>query len=186
MLKGFISKDYVALVTVAAVVAALLLGVGLFQKPADWAGWIQAIGLIVGLMVAIAVPGIQKKQDAASQHKQLREREVGYARRLQYLCSELNELLTKISVNLIHLRATDRHRLQHTLQDFLHRLFESHKRDLNDDRVVIAHELRQAVNELVDELESGRADRVVLMSLEKRLQKLAHRTQVNAAMAERL
>jgi len=186
MPKGFISKDYVALVIVAAVVAVLLLGVGWFQKPADWAGWVQVIALIVGLMVAIAVPGIQRKQEAANQHKQLREREIGYARRLQYLCGELNELLAKISLNLIHLRATDRHRLQHTLQDFLHRLFESHKRDLNDDRVVIAHELRQVVNELVDELESGRADRVVLMNLEKRLQKLAHRTQVNAAMAERL
>jgi hypothetical protein len=186
MPKGFISKDYVALVVVAAVVAVLLLGVGFFQKSADWAGWIQAVGLIVGLMVAIAVPGIQKSQEAKSQHKQMREREVGYARRLQYLCGELNELLAKISMNLIHLRATDRHRLQHTLQDFLHRLFESHKHDLNDDRVVIAHELRQVVNELVDELESGRADRVVLMNLEKRLQKLAHRTQVGAVMAERL
>ncbi len=102
------------------------------------------------------------------------------------MCGELNELLAKININLTHLRATDRHRLQHTLQDFLHRLFESHKRDLNDDRVVIAHELRQVANELVDELESGRADRVVMMNLDKRLQKLAHRTQVNAAMAERL
>ncbi|MEE3506543.1 hypothetical protein QN399_09780 [Pseudomonas sp. 10C3] len=186
MPKSFISKDYLALVIVAAVVAVLLLGVGFFQKSADWAGWIQATGLIVGLMVAIAVPGIQKKQDAASQHKLMREREVGYARRLQYLCGEFNELLAKININLTHLRATDRHRLQHTLQDFLHRLFESHKRDLNDDRVVIAHELRQVANELVDELESGRADRVVMMNLDKRLQKLAHRTQVNAAMAERL
>lgn len=186
MPKGFISKDYVALVIVAAVVAVLLLGVGLFQKPADWAGWIQATGLIIGLMVAIAVPAIQKKQDAQNQHKQLREREIGYARRMQYLCTELNEWLGKISLNLNHLRATDRHRLQHNLQDFLQRLFESHKNDLNDDRVVIAHEMRQVVNELVDELESGRSDRVVLMSLEKRLQKLAHRTQVNAAMAERL
>ena len=105
---------------------------------------------------------------------------------MQYLCAELNELLSKVSVNLVHLRATDRHRLQHILQDYLHRLFESHKEDLNDDRVVIAHELRQVVNELVDELESGRADRGVLMSLDKRLQKLVHKAQVNATMAERL
>ncbi|WP_397448724.1 hypothetical protein [Pseudomonas sp. NA-150] len=186
MPKGFISKDYVALVIAAAVVVVLLLGVGLFLKSADWAGWIQAVGLVVGLMLAVAIPAIQRKQDAANQHKHVREREISYARRMQYLCGELNELLAKINVNLIHLRATDRHRLQHTLQDFLHRLFESHKRDLNDDRVVIAHEMRQVVNELVDELESGRSDRVVLMSLEKRLQKLTHRTQVNAAMAERL
>jgi hypothetical protein len=186
MPKGFISKDYVVLVTVAAVVAVLLLGVGAFQRPADWAGWIQAVSLIIGLMVAITVPAIQKRQDAIAKHKHLREREIGFSRRMQYLCAELNELLTKISVNLVHLRATDRHRLQHTLQDYLHRLFESHKEDLNDDRVVIAHELRQVVNELVDELESGRADRGVLMSLDKRLQKLTHKAQVNATMAERV
>jgi hypothetical protein len=186
MPKGFIGKDYVALVIAAAVVAVLLLGIGLFQKPADWAGWIQAIGLIIGLMVAIAVPAIQKRQDAQNQHKQLRDREIGYARRMHYLCNELNDLLAKITLNLNHLRATDRHRLQHTLQDFMHRLFESHKNDLNDDRVVIAHEVRQVVNELVDELESGRSDRVVLMSLDKRLQKLIHRAQVNAVMAERM
>ncbi|WP_297831932.1 hypothetical protein [Pseudomonas sp.] len=186
MPKGFISKDYVVLVIVAAVVAVLLLGVGAFQRSADWAGWIQAMGLIVGLMVAVAIPAIQKKQDATVQHKHLREREIGFSRRMQYLCAELNELLSKVSVNLVHLRATDRHRLQHTLQDYLHRLFESHREDLNDDRVVIAHELRQVVNELVDELESGRADRGVLMSLDKRLQKLVHKAQVNATMAERL
>ncbi|MDY7559865.1 hypothetical protein QN382_08350 [Pseudomonas sp. 10B1] len=186
MPKGLISKDYVVLVTVAAVVAVLLLGIGAFQKTTDWAGWIQAIGLIVGLMMAITVPAIQKKQHAGTEHIQMREREIGFSRRMQYLCAELTELLIKINVNLVHLRATDRHRLQHTLQDYLHRLFESHKQDLNDDRVVIAHELRQVVNELVDELESGRADRGVLMNLDKRLQKLVHKTQVNATMAERL
>ena len=90
------------------------------------------------------------------------------------------------SLSLNHLRATDRHRLQNTLQDYLHRLFESHRQDLNDDRVVIAYELRQVANDLVDELESGRTDRVVFMSLEKRLQRLTHRCQVNAAMAEKL
>jgi len=186
MPKGFISKDYAALVTFAVVVAVLLLGAGFLSRPTDWAGWVQATALIVGLMVAIAVPAIQKKQDAVTQHKQMREREMGYARRMQYFCGELNELLAKINANLIHLRATDRHRLQHTLQDLLHRLFESHKHDLNDDRVIIAHELRQLANELIDELESGRADRVLLMNLEKRLQKLAHRCQVNATIAERL
>jgi len=186
MPKGFISKDYVVLVTVAVVVAVLLLGIGALQKPSDWAGWIQAIGLVVGLMMAVGIPAIQKKQEATAQHRQLREREIGFARRMQYLCAELHELMSRINANLIHLRATDRHRLQHNLQDFLHRLFESHQQDLNDDRVVIAHELRQVVNELVDELESGRADRVVLMNLDKRLQKLVHKIQVNATMAERL
>lgn len=79
---------------------------------------------------------------------------------MQYLCGELSELQGRISLNLTHLRANDRHSLKYTLQDYLHRLFESHKQDLNDDRVVF-------------------------MALEKRLQKLAHRCQVNAAMAER-
>jgi hypothetical protein len=185
MPKGFISKDYAVLVIVAGAVAVILLSMGFFSRPADWAGWLQATGLIVGMMVAVAVPGIQKKQDAVVLRQQLRERETGYARRIQYLCAELGELLAKISVGLNHLRASDRHRLQNTLQDYLHRLFESHKHDLNDDRVVIAYELRQVANDLIDELESGRADRVVFMGLEKRLQKLAHRCQVNAAMAER-
>jgi hypothetical protein len=185
MPKGFISKDYAVLVIVAGAVAVVLSGLGFFSRPADWAGWVQATGLIVGMMVAVAIPAIQRKQDAAIQRQQLRTRETGYARRIQYLCGELSELLAKISVSLNHLRASDRHRLQNTLQDYLHRLFESHKHDLNDDRVVIAYELRQVANDLIDELESGRADRVVFMGLEKRLQKLAHRCQVNAAMAER-
>ncbi|HEY0290197.1 MAG TPA: hypothetical protein VGC62_24845 [Pseudomonas sp.] len=186
MPKGFISKDYAAMVFVAAVVAVLLLVAGFFVRPTNWAGWIQAIGLIVGLMMAVAVPAIQNRQNLAAQQKLLRERETGYARRLQYLCAELNELLTRVTVNLVHLRAADRHRLQRTLEDYLHRLFESHKLDQNDDRVVIAHELRLVANELTEELESGRSDRVVLMTLEKRLQKLAHRCQVNTAMAERV
>lgn len=185
MLKGFISKDYVVLVIVAGAVAVILSSLGLFSRPADWAGWMQATGLIVGMMVAVSVPAIQRKQEAAMLRQQLRERETGYARRIQYFCGELSELLAKTSVSLSHLRASDRHRLQNTLQDYLHRLFESHKQDLNDDRIVIAYELRQVANDLIDELESGRADRVVFMGLEKRLQKLAHRCQVNAAMAER-
>lgn len=186
MLKGFIGKDYVVMVIAASLIAVLLLGAGFFSRPADWAGWVQAIGLIVGIMVAVVVPSIQRKQEAQIAHLQRREREIGYARRMQYLCGELSELQGRINLNLNHLRATDRHRLQHTLQDYLHRLFESHKHDLNDDRVVLAHELRQVANDLIDELESGRTDRMVFMALEKRLQKLTHRCQVNAAMAERL
>jgi len=41
-------------------------------------------------------------------------------------------------------------------------------------------------NDMIEELESGRSDRVVLGALEKRLQKLAHRCQVNATLAERV
>jgi hypothetical protein len=186
MPKGFISKDYVVLVIVAGAVAVLLMGAGFFTRPADWVGWVQATGLIVGMMVAVAVPGIQRSQEAAVVHKAMRDAEIGYARRMQYLCGELNEMLGKIGLSLNHLRATDRHRLKYVLQDYLHRLFESHKQDLNDDRVVIAYELRQVANDLIDELESGRSDRVVFLSFEKRLQKLTHRCQVNAAMAERL
>jgi hypothetical protein len=186
MLKGFISKDYATLVFVAVVMVVLLLIAGLFAKASDWAGWVQAIGLIVGLMMAVAVPAIQQRQNQAAQRKQVRDGETGYARRMQYLCGELNELLAKTTVNLLHLRAADRHRLQRTLEDYLHRLFESHKLDQNEDRVVIAHELRLVANDMIEELESGRSDRVVLAALEKRLQKLAHRCQVNAAMAERL
>ena len=186
MLKGFIGKDYVVMVIVASLIAVLLLLAGFFSRPADWAGWVQAIGLLVGILVAVAIPSIQRRQEAEVAHGLRKEREIGYARRMQYLCGELSELQGRINLNLLHLRATDRHRLQHTLQDYLHRLFESHKQDLNDDRVVLAHELRQVANDLIDELESGRTDRVVFMALEKRLQKLAHRCQVNAAMAERL
>ncbi|RMS12946.1 hypothetical protein ALP72_100517 [Pseudomonas coronafaciens pv. coronafaciens] len=186
MLKGFIGRDYLVLVIVASLVVVLLLGAGFTSRPSDWAGWMQAIGLIVGLMVAITVPAIQRKQDAELAHKQLRDREVGYARRMQYLCGELSELQGRISLNLAHLRASDRHSLKFTLQDYLHRLFESHKQDLNDDRVVLAYELRQVANDLIDELDSGRNDRVVFLALEKRLQKLTHRSQVNAAMAERV
>lgn len=186
MPKGLISKDYIVLVIVAGAIAVLLMVAGFFSKPSDWAGWVQATALIVGMMVAIAIPGIQRSQEAEVRHKALRDSEMGYARRMQYLCGELAELLGKISLGLAHLRAADRHRLQNVLRDYLHRLFESHRQDLNDDRVVIAYELRQVANDLIDELESGRSDRVVFMSLEKRLQKLTHRCQVNAAMAERL
>ncbi|EPM92320.1 hypothetical protein A249_22250, partial [Pseudomonas syringae pv. actinidiae ICMP 18804] len=54
MLKGFVSKDYVVLVIVASLIVVLLLGVGFTSRPSDWAGWMQAIGLIVGLMAAVA------------------------------------------------------------------------------------------------------------------------------------
>ncbi len=186
MPKGFISKDYVVLVIVAGAIAVLLMGAGFFSRPADWVGWVQATGIIIGMMVAVAVPGIQRSQEAAVQHKAMRDGQIGYARRMQYLCGELSELLGKINLSLNHLRATDRHRMKYVLENYLHRLFESHKDDLNDDRVVIAYELRQVASDLIDELESGRSDRVVFLSMEKRLQKLAHRCQVNAAMAERL
>lgn len=185
MLKGFISKEYSPMVFWAAVVAVALLGFAFFPKSADWFGWIQAVGLIVGLMVAVVVPAIQRKQEFQARRKQLQEQEVGYARRLQYLHLELLEMLVRIGANLAHLRATDRHRCQRTLEEFLQRLFQSHTHDLNDDRIVIAHELRKVVNDLMDELESGRNDRGVLLELEKRMQKLGHRTQVNAAQAER-
>ncbi|MGY2171880.1 hypothetical protein [Pseudomonas gingeri] len=185
MPKGFISRDYLPMVAGAGVVAVVLLGFAFFPKSVDWYGWIQAVGLIVGLMVAIAVPAIQRKQAFQAERRQLREREVGYARRLHYFGLEILELLARITASLAHLRATDRHRYQRILEDFLQRLFESHKHDLNDDRIVIIHELRKVAYALSDELESGRSDRVVMIELEKRLQKLVHRTQVNSAQAER-
>uniref|UniRef100_UPI0035587374 hypothetical protein n=2 Tax=Pseudomonadota TaxID=1224 RepID=UPI0035587374 len=114
------------------------------------------------------------------------EREVGYARRIQYLCGELSEMQGRISLNLLHLRANDRHRLKFTLQDYLHRLFESHKHDLNDDRIVVVHELRQIANDVIDELDSGRTDRAVYTVIERRLQKLAQRCQIIVVIAERL
>jgi hypothetical protein len=185
MLKGFIGKDYRALVFWSGVIAVVLLLCAFIQKPLDALAWIQAVAVIVALMLAIAVPAIQRKQEAAVARAQWREQQVGYARRLQYFTLEFQELLGNVGNNLLHLRAADRHRLQHIGQDFLHRLFESHKNDINDDRIVIVHELRQLAYALNDELESGRSDRSVLQTLEKHLQKLHQRIQANAAMAER-
>ncbi|WP_416425698.1 hypothetical protein RAM80_08000 [Pseudomonas sp. App30] len=185
MLKGFFSKDYRALLLWSSVIAVVLLLCAFIQKPLDALAWVQAVAVVIALMLAIAVPALQRKQEAAAQHKQWREGQVGYARRLQYLVLEFQELLNQVGVSMAHWRATDRHRVQAVLQDYLHRLFESHKHDNNDDRIVIAHELRQVVNALIDELESGRSDRAVLQGLEKRLQKLAQRAQANVLMAER-
>lgn len=186
MPKGLIGKDYLLLVVVAAVITVVMLGASFLIKPVDWAGWVQATGVIVALLLAVAVPAIQRSQQAREAQRQLREREVGYARRIQYLCGELSELQGRISLNLLHLRANDRHRLKFTLQDYLHRLFESHKHDLNDDRIVVVHELRQIGNDVIDELDSGRTDRAVYSTIERRLQKLAQRCQIIVVIAERL
>ena len=80
--EGFDRQGYLPMVVWAGMVAVLLLGFAFFPKSADWYGWIQAVGLVVGLMVAISVPAIQRKQEFQEQGKQRREREVGYARRL--------------------------------------------------------------------------------------------------------
>ncbi len=185
MLKGFFNQDYRALLLWSGAIAGVLLLCAFIQKPLDALAWIQAVAVVIALMLAIAVPALQRKQEAAARHKQWRDEQVGYARRLQYLVLELQEVLNQVGVNLAHWRATDRHRAQTGLQDYLHRLFESHKLDNNDDRIVIAHELRQVVNALLDELESGRSDRAVLQGLEKHLQKLNQRGQANALMAEK-
>jgi len=185
MPKISFSRDYLPMVVWAGIVAVLLLGFAFFPKSADWNGWIQAVGLIVGLMVAIVVPAIQRKQEFQAERRRLREREVGYARRLHYFGLEILELLGRVTASLTHLRASDRHRYQRNLEDFLHRLFESHKQDLNDDRILIIHELRKVAHMLIDELESGRSDRAVMVELDKRLQKLGHRTQLNSVQAER-
>lgn len=185
MPKGLIGKDYGVLVIVAVAIAVLLLGAGFFVKPVDWAGWVQASGVIVALLLAVAVPAIQRQQEAHQAALRHRAREVGYARRIQYLCGELSEIHGRISLNLPHLRANDRHRLKFTLQDYLHRVFESHKRDLNDDRIVVAHELRQVANNLIEELDSGRTDRGEYVALERRLQKLTQRCQLIVVIAER-
>ncbi|MDE1166192.1 MAG: hypothetical protein PW845_12550 [Pseudomonas sp.] len=185
MLKGFIAKDYKVLLMWSGVIAVVLLLCAFIQKPLDGLAWIQAVAVVVALMLAVAVPAIQRKQEAAAARGLWREQQVGYARRLQYFTLELQELLANVGNNLVHLRAADRHRVQHIVQDFLHRLFEAHKSDTSDDRIVIAHELRQLGYALNDELESGRSDRSVLQALEKRLQKLTQRTQANAAMAEK-
>lgn len=185
MPKGYISKEYVPMVIWASVVAVILLGLAFFPRSADWFGWIQAVGLIVGLIVAIAVPAIQRGQEFQERRQQLRENEVGHARRLHYLQLELLDLLARISTNLSHLRATERHRCQRVLDDFLRRVFESHKHDLSDERIALVYELRRIVNALIEELESGRSDRAVMIELEKRMQKLGLRIQVNVAQAER-
>ncbi len=156
MPKISFSRDYLPMVVWAGIVAVLLLGFAFFPKSADWYGC-----------------------------RRLREREVGYARRLHYFGLEILELLGRVTASLTHLRASDRHRYQRNLEDFLHRLFESHKQDLNDDRILIIHELRKVAHMLIDELESGRSDRAVMVELDKRLQKLGHRTQLNSVQAER-
>ena len=185
MLKGFFAKDYRALLLWGGGIAVLFLLCAFIDKPLDALAWIQAVAVVIALMLAIAVPALQRKQEGLATHKRWREEQIGYARRLQYLVLEFQELLNQVGVSLVHWRATDRHRVQAVLQDYLHRLFESHKQDNNDDRIVIAHELRQVVNALIDELESGRNDRAVFQGLEKRLQKLTQRAQANALMAER-
>ncbi|QKZ05914.1 MULTISPECIES: hypothetical protein [Pseudomonas] len=185
MFKGFMSKDYSALLLWGSVIAVVLLVCAFIQKPLDALAWVQAVAVVIALMLAVFVPAIQRKQEGLAHHKRWREEQVGLARRLQYLVLEFQELLNQTGLGLAHWRATDRHRMQAVLQDYLHRLFESHKQDNNDDRIVIAHELRQVVNALIDELESGRSDRAVLQGLEKRLQKLAQRGQANVLMAER-
>ena len=185
MPKGLIGKDYGVLVIVALAIIVLMLGAGFFIKPVDWSGWVQAMAVTVGLLLAVAVPAIQRQQEARDDALRLRAREVGHARRIQYLCGELSELHGRISLNLPHLRANDRHRLKFTLQDYLHRVFESHKEDLNEDRIVVAHELRQVANNLIEELDSGRTDRTEYMALERRLQKLTQRCQLIVVIAER-
>ncbi|KQQ55954.1 hypothetical protein ASF84_11600 [Pseudomonas sp. Leaf127] len=185
MPKGLIGKDYAMLVIVALAIVVLMLGAGFFIKPVDWAGWVQAMAVTVGLLLAVAVPAIQRQQEAREAARLQRIRDVGYARRIQYLCGELSEMHGRISLNLPHLRANDRHRLKFTLQDYLHRVFESHKEDLNDDRIVVAHELRQVANNLIEELDSGRTDRTEYMALERRLQKLTQRCQLIVVIAER-
>ncbi|WNW10495.1 hypothetical protein RRX38_04790 [Pseudomonas sp. DTU_2021_1001937_2_SI_NGA_ILE_001] len=186
MPKGLVGKDYMLLVIAAIALTVLMLGAGFFIKPVDWAGWVQATGVVVALLMAVAVPAIQRAQQAREAQRQLREREIGYARRVQYLCAELTEMQGRINLNLMHLRASDRHHLKFMLQDYLHRLFESHKHDLNDDRIVVVHELRQVAGDLIDELESGRSDRTVYAAVERRLQKLAQRCQIIVVIAERL
>ena len=185
MFKGFFGKDYKALLLAGGLIAAVLLVCLLLPRSLDLLAWVQALAVIIALMLAITVPAMQQKQQEAVAQKLRREREIGYARRLQYFALEFQELLGSINTNLLHLRAADRHRLQLSVQDFLHRLFESHKPDLNEERVVLVHELRQLANGLNDELESGRADRALLQALEARLRKLTQRTQANASMAER-
>ncbi|MFH7422957.1 hypothetical protein RA276_30925, partial [Pseudomonas syringae pv. tagetis] len=70
---------------VSSLAVFLQLGVVFTSRPSHCGGRLLAIGLIVGLMAGVAVPGILRRQEAEMARMLVRDRDVGYARRMQYL-----------------------------------------------------------------------------------------------------
>ncbi|WP_417539536.1 hypothetical protein [Marinobacter sp.] len=116
---------------------------------ASAAAWVQAIGSLVGIGVAIAIPAWQHRREVKAAEIARLDIEIGYTRRLFILAKELEAALAQAYGQWPHYGAEAKGALRVSQIDFQSRLFEGLKADQNTYRVMAAGDLRKISDGIV-------------------------------------
>lgn len=104
--------------------------------PADTSGWVQALGTLGAIAVAVAVPIYQRAQDR-------KERERARLEQLSALCSEALEVVSDLDSEAAFADYDMNNSLRRTvLSDLLQRINEAQLGELNAERMKIGVRLR--------------------------------------------
>lgn len=144
-----ITVPNVALVFAAAFVLMLAVKAG-----EAGASWVQAIGSLVGLGIAIWLPW----QETQRRRKEDLARERAYARRLFYAAYEIWGQIAGLFNDLELIRNYDREVSTAIFERILSRLNSSFDNDPHPDRATLVHELRQNLPGLLGYLKHGASD----------------------------
>lgn len=130
-----------------AVLWLLVASVGYWVRwgwlPPDASGWVQAIGSIVGIAVAIAIPIYLRVQEYKDRTRDKVEHDIAHSEQLLALCAETLEVASDFDHEAVSADYEANNALRRTvLGDLLQRLNEAQKAELNPERMNVAMRLR--------------------------------------------
>lgn len=124
------------------------------RDPNEWPSWIQAIGSLVALGIAIWLPWLESKR---RRHEDL-AKDRAHARRLFYAAYEIWGQVAGLFNELQLIRNYDREVAMAVFERILNRLNSSFDDDPHPERVVLVHDLRQNLPGLLGYLKNGASD----------------------------
>ncbi|ROL86595.1 hypothetical protein [Pseudomonas protegens] len=116
--------------------------------PPDTSGWVQGLGAILAIAIAIAVPWYQKKHDADLKEQDKLLLEIARSEQLLCLCEEFRRFLEEepYDNHFADYRPSNEMR-RSILTDQLARLTETQKGELNSERMDIGLNLRFQIHD---------------------------------------
>lgn len=116
--------------------------------PADASGWVQAVGAVVAIGVALVIPLYQRAHEQESRRDAARELEFSRSEQLLSLCEEAYTVVTTFDAEAAfadYFVSNDMRRAM--LNDLLNRLNAAQIVELNPERLAVGVQLRQQLHD---------------------------------------
>ena len=111
--------------------------------PADASGWVQAMGAIVAIGVAVVIPLYQRAHEQVAREEEKKELEIARAEQLYSLCAEAKDLIGGFDSEAMYADYSVTNAMRRSvLGDLLTRLNEAQLAELNAERLGFGMALR--------------------------------------------